>query len=365
MKFSLLYLLFFILFAGHSEPANAFSEMVRHGYINCISCHVSPTGGGVLTPYGRELSKELLSTWGKDGENNFLYGAVKTPEWLNLGGDIRAIQTYLDTPTIREGRFIWMQADLEAALNFAKWAFVATFGRDEIQKKNISRRHYVIFRPSDVVSIRLGKFGTSYGLNIPEHTSLIKRGLGFDQGSETYDAELSFIAEDMSLFFTGLAGRHDDNTLDRDRGFAFKAEYNFSDRYKFGASYYNGTNSYSRRQLFGLHGIFGFTEHFFLLSEVDIQSQNAVAPNSEEKWGIADYQKLGYEVHQGVILFFVAEWSKLRLKEVDSAKDSYGLGLQWFPRPHIEAVGIWQKQRALVSGPNYFDAASLYLHYYF
>ncbi len=43
-----------------------FPEMVRHGYVNCVACHMSPDGGGVLTPYGRSLSKELLSIAGSD-----------------------------------------------------------------------------------------------------------------------------------------------------------------------------------------------------------------------------------------------------------------------------------------------------------
>ena len=51
-----------------SRPSHAFPEMVRHGYANCITCHISPDGGGVLTAYGRSLSREVLSTWGAEGE---------------------------------------------------------------------------------------------------------------------------------------------------------------------------------------------------------------------------------------------------------------------------------------------------------
>ena len=47
----------------------AFPEMVRHNYSNCSSCHVSPSGGGVLTQYGRELSSAILSIWGAENEN--------------------------------------------------------------------------------------------------------------------------------------------------------------------------------------------------------------------------------------------------------------------------------------------------------
>ena len=72
--------------------------MVRFGYSNCITCHVSPSGGGVLNQYGRELSKEILSTWGAKGEQYFSYGIVKLPQSVNLQAFVRALQYRRDTP---------------------------------------------------------------------------------------------------------------------------------------------------------------------------------------------------------------------------------------------------------------------------
>src|SRR5262245_57728076 len=79
------------------EDAHACPDMIRHGYVNCATCHVSPTGGGTLSEYGRALSLEALSTWGNEGESDFLYGVVKPPSWLLLGGDFRMLQVYEDT----------------------------------------------------------------------------------------------------------------------------------------------------------------------------------------------------------------------------------------------------------------------------
>ena len=58
-------------------------------YTRCTACHYSPTGGGLLTPYGRLLSHRELSTTGATGEapaagaeddphgeQAFLYGAL-------------------------------------------------------------------------------------------------------------------------------------------------------------------------------------------------------------------------------------------------------------------------------------------------
>lgn len=123
-----LLLLFLVVSAKQSF---GYPEMNRHGYANCTACHVGPNGGGILTPYGRQLSQELLSTWGKEDESKFLYGIFRLPDWLNLGGDFRAVQTYLNSPKIEQGKFIFMQADLEAAASHKRWHLVATLGRQE------------------------------------------------------------------------------------------------------------------------------------------------------------------------------------------------------------------------------------------
>src|SRR5271170_7738780 len=99
------FLSIFLLSIVTASPfAHGFPEMARIGYQNCIACHVSPTGGGVLTPYGRGMTSDILSTWHADGEDAIGHGLIKdkdgkpyaTPDWLQLGGDSRWIQTYLN-----------------------------------------------------------------------------------------------------------------------------------------------------------------------------------------------------------------------------------------------------------------------------
>jgi len=64
----------FLFFAA--TVADAFPELTRHGYVSCTACHVSPNGGGAMTPYGRGLSRELLSTWGGTREAEVGHGLL-------------------------------------------------------------------------------------------------------------------------------------------------------------------------------------------------------------------------------------------------------------------------------------------------
>src|SRR2546430_396895 len=105
------------LLISYAPNAWAFSELVRHNYTNCTACHISPNGGGVLTQYGRELSRAILSTWGADNENEsrFAWGAVTPPSWLEIMGMYRSVVAYQNTPFITQAQYIFMQGDFEAA----------------------------------------------------------------------------------------------------------------------------------------------------------------------------------------------------------------------------------------------------------
>jgi len=361
MKKGVLFLIAGLLFSLH---ARAFPEMIRHGYVNCTSCHVSPSGGGILTEYGRNLSRDTLSTWGTENEAKFLYGAVSTPEWLNLGGDIRAIQSYLENQTVKEARTISMQNDLEAAVKIANVFFVGTYGWDDIKQKNLSRRHYILVPLTDQVNFRAGRFLSNYGLNIPDHVMFIRRPLGWDQGSETYNVELSWIGENANASLTGVLGRPDDTKLDREYGFITNLAVDLNEKSKLGVNFYQGSNKTQKRQMTGLYGMIGFSENLFWLTEFDFHQTETLQVPTEPVQGFVEFQKVGYEFYKGMVGFAVQQWRKSRLKEDNSAQDSYGLGLQLFPRPHFEFEFVWLKQRDLANNPPFYDYAWILGHYY-
>jgi hypothetical protein len=46
-----------VIIASHAGLAVASPTMIRLGYRDCVSCHVSPQGGGLLTPYGKGIDE--------------------------------------------------------------------------------------------------------------------------------------------------------------------------------------------------------------------------------------------------------------------------------------------------------------------
>ena len=80
-----------LLTAWGAGPAFAEPIFLSKQYARCTACHYSESGGGLLTPYGRSLSREEISTFGRQGagvdpaqpaagEEGFLFGAARERE---------------------------------------------------------------------------------------------------------------------------------------------------------------------------------------------------------------------------------------------------------------------------------------------
>lgn len=341
--------------------------MVRNGYNNCTVCHVSPTGGGILTEYGRELSREILSHISKENEEKFLYNLVRPPQFLNLGGDIRLLQLFRDTPEVQEARFILMQADLEAALSYKKFSMIGTVGREPAGKTDsvidylISRRHYLLFQATDELSIRGGRFFPAFGLNIADHPVVTRRGLGWDQGDETYNLEAAWLGEIFNAYFTTILGKPDARKSGQERGIALSLSAFFGDRFKTGASYLYSEDNVEQKNLFGPYGILGITPRIFLLTETDFQHKSR---ENAQEWGLVNYQRFDVEFLQGFHLFLSHEISKPNLNFPKSLVRNVGIGFQCFPRPHWEFALQWQKQKNRTISKKYSDVVTLLIHFY-
>jgi hypothetical protein len=343
---------------GISSRSHAYPEMVRHGYVNCTSCHISPNGGGILNGYGRVQSEEVLSTWAREGEGGVLHGLVPPLDPVSLGGQFRALQLFRNDSESRFARYIVMQADLEAAFKWRNFEAVATAGFQEGAQPFISRRHYLIFRPNEESPwmLRVGRFQPAFGINVADHAIATKVGIGLGQGTESYNIEGAWLGESFDLFATAVFGRPGE---DRDRGVVLRGALNLGDRSKVGFGYYLGARTTSTRQLFGPYAVLGFTEHFFLLAELDFQALSAAGTT---KFGPASYVRLDYEFIRGLHGYLTGEFSKT--DPTKASAGAFGLGAQFFPRPHFEFRVEYTKRQDAMTSDRLADYIWLMGHYY-
>lgn len=326
-----------------SYSALGFVENITHGYQSCLACHVSPSGGGLLSDYGRSLSKELMSTWGWQGSEEPLFGAVKNKEWFKVGGDVRAIQTYFDNKETRQGRQFTMQKNIELGFNFDQLWFVGTLGTKQGPKGTtdrdtfLSERYFVMWSMTDEIRLRLGKFRLQFGLNDPNHTRVTKQPLGFGLNSESTILEISKLTEKSEIFISADLGKIDiPRNQSQEKSISTQLTQYISTDSKLSLSYLLGDSNERRRSLMGVSGIFSITEHQFIKFETDYQISHLSNNPQKENELIAAQIIWGYRIHKGILPYITLEHLNQNLKSNQDQLSSAGLGLQWFPIPHVE-----------------------------
>jgi len=357
----------FLVFSGN---AFAYPELSRHGYTNCNACHLSPSGGGLLTSYGRELSKEILSTWAREGEQYFAYGKISLNEKILLGAYLRTLQAFREDINTKTARIILMQADAEAGYNTEKWAGALTVGRQEIRSglgsnsRFFSRRHYIFYRPTENMNIRIGKFLRFYGLNDPNHNLYVRKELNFGFDTETYNAEFSFLGENISAYITYLRGSFGKNQYSRltENAGTASISYFFLDKQKMGASFFLGENTLMERSIIGPWFILQLVPKLFLLSEFNQQFQTIKSTQIKQN-GYVTSHRLNYEWIQGLMPFLSYDRRDLNANDFSQAQHAFGGGVQFFPRSHWELVASWQKE-TLLQSKFQSDLYWLMLHFY-
>lgn len=339
-----------------STSAWSFPENVRHGYFSCTACHVSPSGGGVLTPYGRALSAELMSTWGTPKTAGFLFTDVENekinPPWFRAQALLRGVQTRRNTPTVDQARFIPMQADLEVGVDLEKFAVILTGGfrakpgaTTSDLNEFFSRKHYVLYRFSDAIVARAGKFIFAFGLNGPDHITATRRGLGWDQGSETYNLEANYFLEKSTTTLTLVSKSPEENNIQKISGIALNQSFFVGGDSRLGFSGFSGSQEIYERIVYGPYLTWAITKQVFLDSEFFLQDKKIKSSSAHEK-GYATFHRLGWEISKGIIPFTQFDRSFLNDSDDTSRFDSYGVGLQWLPYPHFETTAFLGKEKA-------------------
>jgi hypothetical protein len=353
-----------------SETANAFPEMVRHHYVNCNACHVDPNGGALLSAYGRGMSGEVLSSWHKENESSLLHGAIKEmPEWLNIGGDLRALQLHHENAQVREGRYILMQTQLEAALTKGPLtADVAYFAPDAQNHVHGELTHYYLMGNfSDTLQLKAGRFKPAFGINDPHHIFSTRQLLGFGYGMERDAVEGHYSGEQWHAALGWSVSRPQSLVAQRERAIYGQVEKFFSDSYRVGMSVWSGWSDQRRRWLASLHGIFGFTEHFYWEDETAWQNAQAKVGDlypGPTTTGIYHFDRLGVEVLQGLHVTGISDISLTDVQNPNTQLWMLGGGPVWYPRPHFELELVGTRRRVLQTSQDWETYAYLMFHYY-
>ena len=344
----------------------AFPTNIRQGYASCVSCHISPSGGGVLNSYGRATAEEFLSTWHYKRESSFLHGLFREdPPVISIGGDVRYVSysvTSAETQETVKKNFL-MQRDIELAFTIdSKLTFVTSIGLyGEEYDGPEYRRNYILYNFNDYFSFRIGRYFPAFGILFEDHTIATRKNLGWDQGRESYNIEISARNERAEIFVTGIFGNAGATDLTSKQGYKFSSEerggswraaYYIGKRSQLGFSYLYTENNReeTRKEIYGPYMMLGFTRWLYLLAEADWLGEGPLTSTTGlPQRKIYSYSTLGVEAFRG-----------MHFQGYHSRKDDvdvFGAKIQFFPRPHFEFTAAYETSDA-------GEVVTLLAHYY-
>jgi hypothetical protein len=363
--------------------------MIQHGYAACGACHADPSGGSLLTRYGRAQGELLLRTQyqrvpeGQEQEpgpvGDFLFGAVKLPERLLLGGDVRLMYFALKPdrgPWVfisnlgQAGKVPWygswvaMQADVVGQLTLGRVRGYASFGyaRDQAEgafsaaalaaitrtspDRLVSRTHWigVDLGAESQWLVRAGRFNLPFGLRLIEHPLWVRKVSRTDVDAfQQYGVAVAYTAPKLRGEAMAVLGNYlvSPDSL-RERGYSAFVEWAVKEKLTLGGS---SLVTHARHDLYLMtplwrhaHGVFARwspAKRLALLGEVDYVFFSQ--PPRTNNGGFVSLLQADYEAVRG--LHAVLSWETLSQELTDRGSFfSSGVwgSLVWFFAPHAD-----------------------------
>lgn len=337
--------------------AEAFPWMIHHGYTNCAQCHVDPSGGGVLTDYGRAQGEILLRTlWSPAAEDpsafaSFGFGAFDLPEFLELQADVRGMVI----PQPGNVRLLLMQSDLRGAVQAG--AFVASAGIGVVSEGGeqawitssestrwnlVSREYWAGATPAKGWMVRAGRMNQPFGIRTEDHILKV-RSVTRTTSNDDQTLGLAVLASSRKLRaeVMGIAGnvqvRPD---AFRERGYSGYVAWAPISSFELGAS-----SKYTRAEAdvatlaprtfmaHGLHTRAAVVPELAVMAEADLLLEGDDAGITP---GLTGLLLLDWEPTQGLHLQGIGEYCDGDL--ADPASPAWtGMGAaQWFFAPRVD-----------------------------
>ena len=355
-----------------SAPAEAYPQFqLSTETARCNMCHFSPVGGGLINGWGRDEAADTIS---RGGDGSFLHGTWDPPRWLFLGGDFRGVAGVKHTGAEELDSLLFpMQADIYSLVKFGDFSLSITAGargsarpRDPPAHSRFgSREHYVMWRPkTNGPYVRAGRFAAPYGLRHVDHTTYVRRDLGYYAWEETYGVSGGWVKGDdwelhasafmrdplLNVGWPGAGGAvmYEKRIRDETAAWGVQTKVQMSgdiDRYWAG----------------GVGKLWLDDLDLLLLTELDFGVETVDVDGADPLLKMIGHINATYFVTRGVMVGTTLEYKHDDLNISGRDSESANLTLQYFPRAHWEIMLFGKVERVAGSADT---IGMLMLHYY-
>jgi len=330
--------------AALGGSARAYPQFVLGRDRTCTGCHYSPAGGGPLTENGL-VTAGAISQW--DMAPEFLYGAVSTPTWLTLGGDLRAAAGYVQSPEQLLAAFpMQLEATGRAALGSGLSLVIDLGAREtrrgaEAQTFAWSREHYLTWqqRPDEAAGlyVRAGRFMPVFGLRLAEHLTYIRRWGGTPLYGETYGLAVEYVDPGFEVHATGFIADPLIATPEHSSGGAALGELRVGDHLSIGGeAMYTQSTDDKKLRVGALARLFLPGPELQLQLEGQFMNQ-LIEPRGAPKQIIA-YLLASRPVGKALLLDLGLGLFDENIQITGLHRECVDLNVHWFATSHVEAI---------------------------
>ena len=340
--------------------------MIRHDYTGCVTCHADPSGGGLLTPYGRAQSDVLLRMHytGGDVEEpgktaGTAWGLVNPPDWLLAGGSFRLLDMYSKYDGQKAtNAMVLMQADLRAEIRLGGFRANGSIGfiqssasQASVVGNVVSREHWIGYAFNDEAGlVRAGRINLPFGLRMIEHVMFVRAATRTDINDTQQDGlAFAYSTDLVRMEVMGILGNYQISPdAYRERGYSGYVEIAPAERVAVGLS---SLVTHANRDLYlqvantrEAHGPFLRVSPWrplVLMAEADLVINSPSGINSQV--GYASLLQADIEPLQGLHLILPRNHTKKQAGEGQSW--ATWLGTDWFFSPHADVRVDFVRER--------------------
>jgi hypothetical protein len=379
-----------------STWALALPRFAARNGMECIQCHVNPTGGGMRNAYGRNVFEHVFLPASSSGEpESWLAESFPAEEdeatrelgqraagfspeltdWLTIGADLRAAYIGIrpdkgptpDSPREITSSFFLMQADLyhAARLNSVVTLYLDVGVYSGFEAWGLF--HLLRDREGPQLYLKVGRFLAPFGIREVEHQLYTREAVGFGQLDRDTGLELDGYLGPATLNVALLNGTLGDTPFDTPGTVRRTFEKAVSSRLSLrmepgpfrvqlgGSFYWADNNNQPNPALAGdlpaalspdaPKGVTEIRAGAFLTANVGRFTYLADAVWVRNRFtaeelpplaGYATYQELSIILRQGLELVSTFEFLEPDVGVASDSSKRAGLVLEWFPLPFME-----------------------------
>lgn len=331
-KLAFLIIALFVYHAG-LEALPKFASRLN---LNCQSCHVNPTGGGMRNIFGATLygRDELpVPTWQEDfALDDF---TTELNSFISIGVDLRSVYYYQQDPLAPRSSFIHMQTDLYVSARLSRKSVL-------VLSKGIGDR-FEAYGIANILPtkgfVKVGWFTPAFGIRMDDHNIFVREKTlfafngGQDAGIEAAFAPGPFLV--LGSLTNGSTGMRDIDKFKALLGrVEFKQEFGQVGM-RIGGSYYNNATSQGVATLMGGFTMVSVGKNLALLAEADWKKNYSNA-TLLTRTSFISFFEANYVLTQGIDLKLGYDFYDPDVDRKTGSQSRIVFGFEFFPIPGFE-----------------------------